>query len=685
MCAQRSQVPFAYRSKQDFPVKLTEWVGQVFFDVLPEHGYEIREEQIYTAFQLAEAVCREKAHFAEAGLGTGKTFAYLLTAVAYARFKGKPAIIACASTALQEQLAGPNGDIEKLSRLLGLDIDVRMAKDPRQYICDVKINRFNSSYDKQPDPALTSVLHWAGKTDRGERSEIPGVPDRVWSQVAWDEAMPCETCSERGFCKQVKARDYYRSAADLIVCDHSIFFYDLWMRYERIADGKLPLLPGYSAVIFDEGHKVLLPAALRAGSQVVREDIDSMLSSIEQVQGARTSLISIAFAMDKASSQFFNLLYNSAIGDERTDRLTVRISDELLEASDKLRRALNTLLFELQNEQELHLQSFSHTRMEAYEAIVERAAVAMDRFCRNKGKDVIVWAGRVDQSFWVVPRNISGLLNKHLFARGLPVVFSSATLSTGGDFSYFARTLGLKEFSSSTVDSSFDYEKQVLVYLPRRIPNSRQNNWFEKALRRLISLLTLAKGRALVLTNAPSDVEKIRRGLKDYRLPFEFLWEDSADRGYLVRRFRNEISSVLIGSGFWEGIDVPGEALTLLVIWQLPFPPQDPLIEARRRDAQEQGLDPVTVVDYPEMGLRLKQGCGRLIRTREDRGAIAILEPVPGMPWEQTALGALPAGAKVVRSLEALSTLSHRFTTEPAHLPSPMPVAMVKSIPGPGV
>jgi len=654
MCALRSQVPFAYRSKQDFPVKLTEWVGQVFFDVLPEHGYEIREEQIYTAFQLAEAVCKTKVHFAEAGLGTGKTFAYLLTAVAYARFKGKPAIIACASTALQEQLAGPKGDIEKLSRLLGLDIDVRMAKDPRQYICDVKINRFHSSYYDQPGPALTSVLHWAGETDRGERSEMPSVPDRVWAQVAWDEAMPCETCSARGFCKLVKARDYYRPALDLIVCDHGIFFYDLWTRDERIADGKLPLLPGYSAVIFDEGHKVLLPAALRAGRQVVKEEIDSMLSSIEQVQGARTSLISIVFAMDKATSRFFKLLYHSAIGDDRTDRLTVRISDELLKAADTLRRALDTLHFELQNEQELHLQSLSHTQMQAYEAGVERAAVAMDRFCRNRGKEVIVWADRVDQSFWVVPRDLSGMLNKHLFARGLPVVFSSATLSTGGDFSYFARTLGLKEFSSSSVDSSFDYEKQVLVYLPKRLPGCDQENWFQKALRRLFSLLTLAKGRALVLTSAPSDVQKIRVGLKDYRLPFEFLWEDSADRGYLVRRFRKEVSSVLVGS-FWEGIDVPGEALTMLVIWQLPFPPQDPLIEARRREVQEQGLDPVTVVDYPEMGLRLKQGCGRLIRTREDRGAIAILEPVLGMPWEQTALGALPAGAKVVRSLKALS------------------------------
>lgn len=668
MCALRSKLPFTYHGKHDFPARLTEWIGQVFYDILPGCGYEIREEQVYTAFQLAEAACRGKVHFAEAGLGTGKTFAYLLTAVAYARFKGQPVIIACASTALQEQLAGPKGDIDKLSRLLGLNIDARMAKDPRQYICDVKVNQLHNPLFAQPNKALTRVLHWAGETGRGERSEMPNVPDRVWTQVAWDEAMSCETCSSRGFCRLVKARQHYRSAVDLIVCDHGIFFDDLWTRDEREADGKLPLLPDYSAVIFDEGHKVLLPAALRAGRQVVQEDIDSMLSSIEQVQGARTSLISIAFAMDKANSRFFKLLYRLANGDERTDRLTVQISDELLKAADILRRALVTLHFELQNEQELHIQSLSHTRMQAYEAMVERAALALERFGRNRGKDVIIWADREEQSFWVVPRDLSGMLNKHLFARRLPVVFSSATISTGGDFSYFARTLGVQEPSSSSVGSSFAFDKQVLVYLPHRLPKGEPQSWFPKALKRLASLLRLAKGRALVLTNAPSDVRRIRSGLKEYRLPYEFLWEDSAERGYLVRRFREEVSSVLVGSGFWEGIDVPGEALSLLVIWQLPFPPQDPLIEARRHEAAEQGLDPVIAVDYPEMGLKLKQGCGRLIRTQGDRGVIAFLEPLLGTPWEQAAMGALPAGAKVVRSLESLDILRTRSSSGQKHL-----------------
>lgn len=656
MCAlARPKMPFEYRNKEEFPKRLAAWIGHIFYDVLPEHGFEIREEQIYTAFQLADAVCRRKVHFAEAGLGTGKTFAYLLTAVSYARFTGKPVVIACASTALQEQLAGQKGDIQTLSRLLDLDLDVRMAKDPRQFICDQRVNRLVNQPLGQPGRALEDVMRWAEVTERGERSEMPQVSDRVWSQIAWDETESCEVCSSRGFCKLVKAREQYRPARDVIVCDHGIFFDDLWTRDERVADGRLPFLPDYSAVIIDEGHKVMLPAAMRAGQQVVKEDIEGMLSLLEQIQGARTALVSITFAMRAAADRFFKILYHAVVQDERTDRLSVQISDELLEAADTLRRALDVLYRELQYEQELHLESLSATQLQAFEARIERTMMALFRFHQKRGHEAIVWVDRSDKSFWVVPRDLSGLLRKHLFAKRLPVVFSSATLSAGGDFSYFARTLGIHEPSSSSVDSSFDFEEQVLIYLPEGFPLCDEDTWFPLALQRLMALLKLSGGRALVLTNAPSDVRKLRAGLKDCKYPFELLWEDRAERGYLVQRFREEVPSVLFGSGFWEGIDVPGPALSLLVIWRLPFPARDPLIEARRREAIDKGLDPVTAVDYPEMGLRLKQGCGRLIRKSDDRGVIAILEPVWGMPWEQIVRDALPAGAEVVDSLDSLA------------------------------
>ncbi|MDD4170388.1 MAG: ATP-dependent DNA helicase [Desulfotomaculaceae bacterium] len=652
-----TKLPFENQHKDDFKTNLARWIGQVFYDILPGHGYEVREEQIFIAFHIADAMCKKKVHFAEAGTGTGKTFAYLLTAIAYARLLGRPVIIACASTALQEQLAGPNGDINTLSRLLGLDVDARMAKDPRQYVCDVRVNRLTNMINKQPGSSLNEVLAWAGQTGLGERSEIPHVSDRVWASVAWNEFSFCEECSSRGFCRLVKAREHYQLARDLIVCDHGIFFDDLWTRNERIADGRRPILPACAAVIFDEGHKVILPAAMRAGRQIDQDDISSMLSFLEHLQGARTSLVSAAFAARMAASGFFDCLRQATLQDERTDRLPVRIDDRLLEAAATLRRALGILDLELQNEQELHLQAMSAARLQLYEVRIERAITAIGRLCRNRANDVVVWVERMDGSFWVVPRDLGGMLKKHLYKQNIPVVFSSATLSSGGDFSYIARTLGLEDPSGVSVGSSFEFDRQAMIYLPRRFPPDSQKAGLSLAVRRLVALLRLAGGRALVLTNSPAEVREIRAGLARLQLPFNLLWEDSAERGHLLRSFREDVSSVLVGAGFWEGIDVPGEAATLLVIWKLPFPPNDPLIEARRQEAREQGLDPVTAVDYPEMSLKLKQGCGRLIRKSDDRGAIAVLDPVLGTPWQQLVMEALPTGAKVVHRPEDLTVL----------------------------
>jgi ATP-dependent DNA helicase DinG len=199
--------------------------------------------------------------------------------------------------------------------------------------------------------------------------------------------------------------------------------------------------------------------------------------------------------------------------------------------------------------------------------------------------------------------------------------------------------------SKSMVGSPFDFEKQAVVYLntfSKDIKNS-----FNYKIQKLVQLLNQNRGRALVLTNSMEEVRKIRRSLGDYKFPFEVLWEDKGDRGYLVRKFREEETSVLIGANFWEGIDVPGDALTLLIVWKIPFPTLDPFIQTQRKEAREQGLDTFATVDYPEMGIKLKQGCGRLIRTQNDHGTIAILDPVIGTPWEKFVIGALPTGASV--------------------------------------
>lgn len=638
MCAKIIQ-PFEYSSNKEFHTKLVEWIGDVLYDELPEHGYEIRDEQIFTAFQIADAMCKKEVHLAEAGLGTGKTFAYLLSAIAYARLTKKPVVIACATTALQEQLAGEQGDIKKLSNLLGLEIDARMAKDPHQYICDVRVNENCSELGSMSD----EIQLWLNETTVGERSEMPMIPDKIWKKIKWDESMSCELCDWRGFCKRIKAREHYRKAADLIIVDHETFFHDLWTREEKIADRQIPILPSYSAVIFDEGHKVLLKAAMQAGQSITREDVDSIIEALEEIQGARNSLVAITINLSKAYREFFEKLDQSIIPNEGSVRQGIKVSKELLKAADEFRKSLDHLLLELQIEQGLFMESLTGNQLQAFEGQIERATWALNRFIRNNSGDTICWVDETDQSFWVIPRDLGTMLKNHLYKKGLPVIFVSATLSNEGDFSYFKRSIGLEQGSHSTIGSPFELDEQVTISFAN-IKSGKEA--FDHKIKKLIELLLKNGGRSLVLTNSLSEVRKIRTALKGIDFPFDLLWEDKGERGYLARTFRENETSVLVGSDFWEGIDVPGESLTMVIVWELPFDGKDPLIEQQRKEAKEAGLDPFVSVDYPEMGLKLKQGCGRLIRTEEDKGTIVILDKVTNEPWESFVMGALPKGSK---------------------------------------
>lgn len=640
MCA-RLKEPFDYNNKEEFKVELGNWIGDVLYEILPEHGYEVREEQIYTAFQLADGMCDKKVHLAEAGLGTGKTIGYLLPAIAYARYSKKPVVIACATTALQEQLVGENGDIAKLSKILDLDIDARMAKDLSQYICDVRVNENSEDFNTMSD----DLHQWIVETQTGERSEMPTIPDRIWNMINWNETMACDTCLYRGYCKLVKAKESYKTTRDLLIVDHTVFFKDLWTRNDRIADGLSPILPSYSAVIFDEGHKISLPAAMQAGEYINKEEMERIISSVEGIEGARDAFSLAALAMEQATGDFFAYLEDAIVPDEQSERLSIRLNDNLIKAANAYDQVLNQMLLEMEIEQELYSETIPISQIQAYENQIERALGALYKLCRNGGENTIHWVDQRDGSFWVVPKNFNDMLHNNLFKKDIPVIITSATLSNDGDFSYFTRSLGLKMPSRSTVGSPFDLEEQVKVLISQS--SQRIEERADQGIEELVSLLSKNGGRALVLTNSIQEARKITRKLKKCQLPFEIMCEDDGERGYLVSKFKEDESSVLVGATFWEGMDVPGDALTLIAIWQLPFPSLDPLIEVRRKEAKERGFDSLLTVDYPEMGLKLKQGCGRLIRTQEDHGEIVILDAVVGTPWEKVVMGALPSGAKV--------------------------------------
>ncbi|HYF78229.1 MAG TPA: ATP-dependent DNA helicase [Symbiobacteriaceae bacterium] len=644
-----TKLPFAARNREEFSRGLTAWLGEVFYETLPARGYEIREEQIYTTFRIARALAAGKTLFAEAGPGTGKTFAYLLPAVCYARFRGKPAVVASASGVLQAQLANPDGDIQTLSRVLGLGIDARLAFDPGQYICQVKVNQ---AYPGRRVKGWTALRTWAARTKTGCRSEVPYASDDMWAMVGWEPTLPCDTCRHRGTCHLIAARRHYRAAGDLIVTDHRLFAADLFTRAERQAVGEMPLLPAYSAVVLDEGHHVPEIWQRTQGHVLTARRLAATLDLIgsgygaasvrggelaEARRGRREHMERVLVGNARRESEAFLAAVMASAGPGEGKRHVAR-DGAVIEAAERLAEALEALQDELITEEAMMEGTSDEMALRAWQSRIDDVHAALDLFCSPES---VPWVEGDD--LWVVPREPVSLCGAERLPPGLPVLFSSATLAP----EYAGQVLGLTGFEGARVGVPFNLAEQVLVYRPLAP---------EDDVVQTVAIIRAMQGRTLVLLPSLAEVERYRTAFAGAGLPWQVLFEGDAERGAMLEQFRADVSSVLVGATFWEGVDVPGESLSCVVIPRLPFPAHDPLIRERREQAAGRGEDPFLAVDLPEMVLKLKQGVGRLIRTTRDRGVIALLDrSFEGQPWAEAVQGVLPDGAEATSDLERVA------------------------------
>lgn len=628
-----TRLPFKYRSAQEFRAALTDYVGQSFYETLPAAGYEVREEQIYTSFRIAGALCSGTTMLAEAGLGTGKTFAYLIPALCHARDRGKPVVVACSSGVLREQLAAPGGDCAALSRLLGLEIEARQAKDPEHHLCEIKVDALRRVQVRLKGRA--KLLRWADSSKLGDRSEVPDVPDALWDLVAWDAGLACDTCKRRGYCRLARSRDLYHEAGDLVICSHELFLRDLWTRKERRASGLRPLLPEYSGVVFDEGHRIPDMAQVTAGHHI---DTVMLFRTMDEVRNA-SDRQEYLLAADHArlAAMNFQALLTAAVKPAETERLHVERTEGLLRAARELAERLVAIQDRLATEEQMWEGTSSELYFLSLQSRLDEVAAALD-LLRASPAETVAWALRTDRpgffDLWVVPRRPDRMLERELYRRGIPVVYSSATLAGSGSFAYLQRMIGAPHAETSQVGTSFDLGSQAMVYLPGD------------------SLSPLTRMMEVLVSSA-REVELVRKALVGQ--PFAVLCEGDAERAELLRRFKSDVSSVLVGRSYWEGIDVPGEALSCVVVLRLPFAEMDPVLAARREDALAEGLDAFAAVDLPAMVLRLKQGRGRLIRTSTDRGVFALLDTsFVGTDWEAAVRNAFPEDSPVVSDLKAV-------------------------------
>jgi ATP-dependent DNA helicase DinG len=613
-------MPFAVSKSESFYEKLSEWIGDVFYDILPEAGFEIRDEQIFMAFQLEKAFKDKSVIFAEAGVGTGKTIVYLLYAISYARYINKPAIIACADETLIEQLVKKEGDIAKLEKALGLNIDVRLAKSRDQYLCLNKLDKlvandvhdhYNRIFDDLPDFVQTgSSMQKFEKY--GDRKDYPDLPDEHWKNVSWDSIQDCFTCEKRHRCGQTLHREYYRSAKDLIICSHDFYMEHIWTKESRKREGQLPLLPESSCVVFDEGHLLEYASQKALTYRFTEQILESILTRL-MANDVREKTLNIIEDAIYQNEHFFLTLAMSASGEAGSDKKTIEKTADVMREGRKLQNLINTLEEELVFESEMYV--INEYDLKIVEEYLEQIAYSLSLFLKDlKG---ITWFEETngERTLVIMPRMVEDIMREEVFSQKKPFVFSSATLSENKSFDYMAKSLGVDEYLSFTVDSPFDYEENMVIRMPEFAEESATAK-----MDYILEQIMLTEGRALVLFNSASELAEFK-AFASGKLSVPIFFEGDAEISTLVSNFQNDEYSVLCSVHLWEGLDIPGRSLENVLIFGLPFPPHDPVFTAKR----EGSSDPFREVDLPYMILRLRQGIGRLIRTHEDKGTVHIL------------------------------------------------------------
>jgi ATP-dependent DNA helicase DinG len=616
----QDRIPFVVSKTESFYDKLSEWIGDLFYDILPEAGFELRDEQIFMAFQLEKAFKEKKVMFAEAGVGTGKTIVYLLYAIMYARYTNRPAVVACADETLIEQLVKKEGDIAKLEKVLGLTFDVRLAKSRDQYLClkkldNVRHSDFNDDiagiYEQLPD-----FVHNDGSMQKferyGDRREHPTLSDETWASVSWDMVQDCFSCEKRHRCGLTLNRDYYRHAADLIICSHDFYMEHIWTKESRKREGQLPLMPEHSSVVFDEGHLLEYAAQKALSYRFTDSTLETLLTRLMENEVREKTLYTIEEAL-LDNDKFFSTIAQFSNLSQGSEKQMITMDPLVIKYGKKLLTKLQSLEEELVFESELYV--INEYDLKIVEEYLEQITYSLSLFLKEMNGITWFEESGFERTLVIMPKMVEEVMKEEVFSQKKPFIFSSATLSNQKSFDYITKSLGVGEFLSFSVDSPFDYEEKMEVYLPKFNKAA-----LDKKIDYLITMIKRSEGRALVLLNNQTELNELKKKITT-EVPYPVYFEGDEEISTLVSKFQNEEHAILCTIHLWEGLDIPGRSLENVIIFSLPFPPNDPVFTAKRNGV----ANPFLEVDLPYMLLRLRQGIGRLIRSENDRGSVHIL------------------------------------------------------------
>ena len=628
-----------------------------------EPGFRTRSAQLQMARGVAHAIDSRSVLVAEAGTGVGKTFAYLVPVLA----SGRRALVSTATKSLQDQLF--LRDLPRLAQALGLPARVALLKGRSSYLCLYRLGLARSRAqwpDRSSLMMLARVEAWAPGTTSGDLAELPGLDEgSPLLPVITSTRENClgGECPEFGRCHVVRARRE-AMAADLVVINHHLFFADLTLRETGMAE----LLPTVDVAIFDEAHQLVEAGLGFLGTnlgtaQLVDIGRDVLAVGLREARGLRP-WPEVAAALER-SGRDLRLALSPAgqagtRGGVRLPWREVAAQPGLALALEGLQRALDEARAAVQAVQELHPEL---RRLDERLAGVQAACAA---FRRDAQPDRVRWVELSAQSARLVesPLDVSEVLVQQRERVSQAWIFTSATLGDDDELSWFVSRTGLTEASVLRLGSPFDYRTQARLWVPLPFAQPSAPGHPAEVARVAAQCAGILGGRTFVLTTTlrvlPVIARLVREALDAAGSPMEVLAQGEQPRRALMERFGDGRGRVLVGShSFWEGIDVPGDALQCVLIDKLPFPPpHDPLVEARGRQVQARGGDPFEEVSVAEAAVALKQGCGRLIRTESDEGLLVVCDPrLASRSYGARLLAALPPMQRVHSAADALAWL----------------------------
>ncbi len=642
-------------------------------DIFGENGviakhlktYEFRPQQMIMANAVGSAIELNKHLLAEAGTGVGKSLAYLVPFIKWSKDFSKKIVISTYTKTLQEQLV--NKDLPFLRTALNIDFRFALCVGAHNYLCLRRLNR-GYNYDlfdtNREVEEIRRITEWKNKTESGLYSDLEFEPiAATWNKVCREGDLCLgKKCLYRKDCFYNKAK-LIQDKADILVINHHLFFANL------ISGGNV--LPNFEAVVFDEAHTLENVATEYLGIEISNFKIDYFLDSIYNPKSGQGFLKVIRkiseekadnikesiYKLRTTSDLFFSELISKFGEESKVQRIRTRgfISNYLKEPMKELILLLGKALDDAKElEDKIEIKSFilqAQAINSGLSAIISQYPGEHRSLDDNvypiedidsepnepESADWVWWieilarVRRPKYSLYGAPIDISDAFKQMILDTIKPIIFTSATLSTNGNFDFIKQSLGIENAEELILTSPFDYTQQVLVYIPKTLPDPKINFelYQKEAINEIERIINIMQGRTFVLFTNYKMLDMANTILQEKFDDFNIFKQGDAPRYKLLERFKNSNKSVLLGTNtFWQGVDVPGKALECVIITKLPFAvPDEPIIEAKMELLTAQGKNPFLYYQIPQAIIMFRQGFGRLIRRKSDIGMVAILDP----------------------------------------------------------